>query len=458
MHYSAQLDVENVFRRHVLPDPRRTTAPGLKVLEVGSADVNGSTKEMLTGFGLAHTGVDIVQGPGVDLVVSPGVPLPFADGSFDTVFCNQVFEHDAHFFSTFAEMCRVCHRDGVVIVIVPSAGGEHRFPVDCWRFLPDSMAALASSAGVSLIESWRNELGPFFNLVGVFGHPQGQRQPIPDRTPSLDELGLMPTLQNDYPSHQYPEREEVKGVEIYRKILERMHHVLEPAFYLEIGVESGHSLARATGPAVGVDPSPVLQVELPANCGLALQTSDDYFAAPQTGPIPPIDYAFIDGMHMFEYVLMDFMNVERHSSPWSVIVVDDVLPNHPVQAYRKRETRHWTGDVWKIVPTLRAQRPDLLLLTINTRPTGLLFVIGANPANRTLWDRFDLVNHHALHNIGDPTDEFIHRHDSIDPNDPLLDRIFRYLRSCRARNTPPNVPYLKSLVEGSRPRLIAGQI
>lgn len=456
MHYSAELDLEIAFRRHVLANPRRQSDNGMSVLDVGGADVNGSPRAMLERFGLRVVTIDIEEGKGVDKVVALGEPFPFDDLSFDVVLCNQTFEHDPMFFRTFREMCRVCSTDGVVMVTVPSAGAEHRFPVDCWRFLPDSMQALADLAGMSLVDSWRNELGPFHNVVGVFRPLMANEARQVSRTPSLDELGISPVLQNAYPAHEFPEREMTQGAENYRRLLARMHRELSPGFYLEIGVESGRTLAAATGPAVGIDPAPVLQVELPSNCQLALETSDDYFNARRhDGSIPPIDYAFIDGMHVFENVLMDFMNVERHASPTSVIVVDDVLPNHPVQAYRKRETQHWTGDVWKIVPTLRAQRPDLLLLHINTAPTGLLFVIGADAGNRRLWNLFDLVIDHALNRIGDPTEEFTHRHDAIDPNDPLLDRIFRHLRTAREAGAPPDVEYLRSLVEGSRPRMIA---
>ena len=40
-----------------------------------------------------------------------------------------------------------------------------------------------------------------------------------------------------------------------------------------------------------------------------------------------------------------------------VILVDDIFPNHPVQARRDRSSRHWTGDVWKFVSVLKSARP-----------------------------------------------------------------------------------------------------
>ncbi len=72
-----------------------------------------------------------------------------------------------------------------------------------------------------------------------------------------------------------------------------------------------------------------------------------------SGSIAP-DLCFIDGMHLFEYALRDFMNVERCAAPGAIVVIDDIFPNHPAQGQRERRTRAWTGDVWRLVETLRA--------------------------------------------------------------------------------------------------------
>ena len=51
-----------------------------------------------------------------------------------------------------------------------------------------------------------------------------------------------------------------------------------------------------------------------------------------------LDLSFIDGMHLFEYVLRDFMNVERFSRWDTAIVLDDMLPRDVDEAARDRHT------------------------------------------------------------------------------------------------------------------------
>ena len=72
-----------------------------------------------------------------------------------------------------------------------------------------------------------------------------------------------------------------------------------------------------------------------------------------------MDLAFIDGMHLAEYALRDYLAVERFTHPASVVVFDDMLPRTVAEAARHRHTAAWTGDVYKAVQALRDHRPDL---------------------------------------------------------------------------------------------------
>jgi hypothetical protein len=180
----------------------------------------------------------------------------------------------------------------------------------------------------------------------------------------------------------------------YLPFLSAVHELLEPQRYLEIGVRHGDSLALASCRAVGIDPAFTLSSELDCDLALIRTTSDEYFARPDplaaTGG-KPFDLAFIDGLHLFEFALRDFMHVEKHSSPRSVIVFDDVLPRTVDEAARVRHTAAWTGDVYPILAVFAKYRPDLIVIPVDTQPTGLLLVMGLDPDNSALADNYPAI-------------------------------------------------------------------
>jgi len=165
--------------------------------------------------------------------------------------------------------------------------------------------------------------------------------------------------------------------------LRSLHELLKPARYLEIGVQFGHSLRQAlpTTDVIGVDPEPL--VSRPVNGRICRMTSDEYFlhTTTTTNPHPPVDFAFIDGMHLVEFALRDFINCESVAAPSGVIVLDDVLPYLLDIAGREPLPGDWTGDVWKLWPILRKWRPELKVTLVDVDPTGLMVVQGLDPNN-----------------------------------------------------------------------------
>jgi hypothetical protein len=173
------------------------------------------------------------------------------------------------------------------------------------------------------------------------------------------------------------------------RTLRRLHETLRPETYLEIGIRKGDSLALATTAAVaiGIDPQPILARPAADNAGIFAMTSDDFFAmcdlSAELGG-RDLDLAFIDGMHLFEFVLRDFANVEACATPDTVVILHDCLPVDAVSAERERSTSLWTGDVWKVVPVLRRYRPDLHLTLVDAPPSGLVIVEGLDPTSTVL--------------------------------------------------------------------------
>jgi hypothetical protein len=230
-----------------------------------------------------------------------------------------------------------------------------------------------------------------------------------------------------------PEEEATAGKAIYLQVLERLHQELAPTNYLEIGVRRGISLSLARCPALGVDPNPEVDRELPETTKVVRLTSDEFFRD-RAGSVSP-DLTFIDGMHLFEYALRDFMNVERRSPPGGVVVLDDVFPNHPLQANRVRASQVWTGDVWRVADILSRRRSDLFLLPIDTAPTGLLLVAGLDRENRVLWDGYDQIVREAMSSSGLPP-EVLARRDAIDPTSADFGRVLEAIKKLGAGSRP----------------------
>lgn len=184
----------------------------------------------------------------------------------------------------------------------------------------------------------------------------------------------------------------MRAIPEYYYLLRELHLLLRPAHYLEIGVQYGESLclAEPETQTIGIDPEPEIRHELTANTTVFPEKSDDFFAARKKEEVlgnGVIDLAFIDGMHLFESVLDDFIHVERWAGPHTIVLIHDTVPADALSVKRERQTRFWTGDVYKFVLCLKEFRPDLEIYNLNIGPSGLCFVGNLNPASTVLSDR-----------------------------------------------------------------------
>lgn len=182
----------------------------------------------------------------------------------------------------------------------------------------------------------------------------------------------------------------------YLAMLERLHEHLKPRNYLEIGVARGDSFALVKPPtvAVGIDPQPELANAPPTPYKIFPLTSDEYFARRDLRTDiegDALDLTFIDGLHLFEQALRDFINVERYAHSGSAILLHDCLPVDALVASREQKTVFWTGDVWKVMLCLRDFRPDLDIFMIPTAPSGLAIVRALDPHSRVLDDNYDRI-------------------------------------------------------------------
>lgn len=178
----------------------------------------------------------------------------------------------------------------------------------------------------------------------------------------------------------------------YTEVLAGLHARLKPRTYLETGVADGQTIALAAPGtrAIGIDPQPRLAAPPGPNVTIVATTSDAFFARPDARALLgnlPIDLAFVDGMHHFEYVLRDFAGIERMAHPRSVVLLHDCYPLDRRTAERERSTAFWSGDCWRALLALKKYRPDLLIATIAAAPTGLVLIRRLDPASRVLETR-----------------------------------------------------------------------
>lgn len=117
----------------------------ITVVDIGSQDVNGSLRQYAR-RSWNYIGVDFVDAKGVDVVISSASELPFCDDYADATVSTSCFEHAEFFWLTFNEMVRITKPGGFIYINAPSNGDYHRYPVDCWRFYPDSGLALQNWA------------------------------------------------------------------------------------------------------------------------------------------------------------------------------------------------------------------------------------------------------------------------------------------------------------------------
>jgi Methyltransferase domain len=181
----------------------------------------------------------------------------------------------------------------------------------------------------------------------------------------------------------------------YLELLGRIHRHLRPRTYLEIGVKAGRSLARALPEteAIAIDPVEIGPAEpIPCSVRRFEMTSDDFFECYDLHDLlGPLDVAFIDGMHLFEFALRDFTNVERYAHGETLVLIHDAKPIDEVTSARERVTRVWTGDVWKLIPILREYRPELDVTVVDVGPSGLALVTGLDPGSTALEEAYDSI-------------------------------------------------------------------
>jgi SAM-dependent methyltransferase len=142
------------------------------IVDVGSRDVgNGSYYPMFKDH--VYMGLDIEYGKNVYILVENMYNWNIInDDSIHCVISGQCLEHVEYPWKTMQEIQRILVPGGLCCIIVPSNGSEHRYPLDCYRYYPDGMRALAKYVGLETLECYLSEpeLSIYDNLKFWWNH------------------------------------------------------------------------------------------------------------------------------------------------------------------------------------------------------------------------------------------------------------------------------------------------
>jgi hypothetical protein len=182
----------------------------------------------------------------------------------------------------------------------------------------------------------------------------------------------------------------------YLEFLKIISSQMRPRSYLEIGTESGVSLRQFECDAICIDPAFQITSDVLAKRERTFffqMTSNCFFANADPLKFFPrgVDVGFLDGLHHFEALLMDFINFEHNSHANSMAILHDCLPTDLLMTSRTFRWGGWTGDVWRVLLALKKYRQDLRIMLLDCPPTGLVVCTGMDSGSTILEARYEEI-------------------------------------------------------------------
>jgi SAM-dependent methyltransferase len=158
--------VLNERRRHFSEWVRRVPGTHLSVLDVGGRIQ--PYRPLVESRLKRYIAIDPLPTGLVD-AVAVGEQLPFADESFDLVFCSQVLCYAEEPGKVVSEIYRVLRAGGTLLVSAPALFPSHA-PKDNWRFIPQRMLNLLSSFSDVEVRPEGYSIAGIFRILATFLH------------------------------------------------------------------------------------------------------------------------------------------------------------------------------------------------------------------------------------------------------------------------------------------------
>lgn len=146
---------------------KKVDVEGKKVIEVGSNDVNGSIRSIVTSLNpTEYVGVDLMDGPGVDLICRVEELFNcFEKNSFDLVISTEMLEHVQDWKKAISNIKKICKPGGIIRITTRSYGFPyHPSPEDFWRFELEDMEQIFSDCEILSLERDREFSGVFIKV------------------------------------------------------------------------------------------------------------------------------------------------------------------------------------------------------------------------------------------------------------------------------------------------------
>lgn len=174
----------------------------------------------------------------------------------------------------------------------------------------------------------------------------------------------------------------------------RVLNWIQPKNYVEFNTTDGKLFSHLQCPCIGIGEHYEIKSSIKIPLKLFRCKTSQFFEKYKLYELLenfPLSCCFIDHAHHFEDVLKNFIELEKASTNQTIIALDNVLPRSCEEASRVRVIDRWMGDVWKIVLVLREYRPDLKIVVIDDRGTGLILITNLDSQSTTLQDRFNEI-------------------------------------------------------------------
>lgn len=155
--------IEEGLQRYAAPAPAGGCA-----LDVGCG--GQPFRSLLETMGYAYTGFDVQQNPAGSVAVVGAIDatLPAAvleRGPFHFILCTEVLEHVARWDVAFANLARLLHPGGRLLVTCPHFYPPHEEPYDFWRPTSNAVELFARRADLVPLEVRR--AGDAGDIVGT---------------------------------------------------------------------------------------------------------------------------------------------------------------------------------------------------------------------------------------------------------------------------------------------------